>query len=55
MDLAALILEHLDTLMALACAFFIFYGAALFVDTKLPAREEPTEHHPRGRPEYFYD
>ncbi len=55
MNLAALILENLDTLMALACAFFIFYGAALFVDRKLPAKGESTEPRRRGRPEYFYD
>ena len=46
MELIDLLLDNFDTLMAWACMFFLFYGAALFFESRLPARDpRPEESH----------
>jgi hypothetical protein len=39
MDFFTLLLDHLYTLVALACALFLVYGAGLVFDSQLPRRD----------------
>ena len=45
MELWTLLLDHFGTLIALACGFALFYGAAVLFESNFASRIQPEEPH----------